>query len=322
MIKSLKLQMKTGPNTLVPLNQLIQNFLSHLVEQKNYSAHTAASYHLDLKKLAHFAHLKQCTVHNMDKSFCRDFLSYLATLSLEKSSVARLISSYRSFWTYLIDHQVVSLNPWTHIRLPKKDTKLPSIVSTSVILSFLDGIDTSTPIGLRNRTICECLYGIGLRVSELTQLTLANINFDDGICKILGKGNKERLALFGDITKTIMTSYLSAARPLWATSRHDNFIINTSGNPLSTRSVQRIIKSCCQAQGLSHTITPHTLRHCFATDLYKGGADLTVIKDLLGHRNLSTTEIYTHIANEDLTQTVHLSHPHGGGYETNSEDTS
>ena len=146
------------------------------------------------------------------------------------------------------------------------------------MLSFLESIPMDTPIHLRNRTICECLYGMGLRVSELSALCLDHINIEEGECRVIGKGDKERIALFGTITQNIIKQYLKYAFPIWKKTNTKTLIINKNGMPLSDRSIQRIVKQCSIKQGIHPPLTPHTFRHCYASDLYRGGADLSVIK--------------------------------------------
>ena len=248
-------------------------------------------------------------IRSLTKEHCRQFIETQYDLKKSKT-IARYISSYRSFWNYLIKETITKINPWKQIKLPKKTINLPHILSTNDVLDFLNNIDTTFPIGIRNKAICESLYGMGLRVAELCNLELSNCNFEKRECLITGKGNYQRLVYIGDFTYKILQNYIQNVRCLWKTKDSTTLFINKYGNRLSERTIQRIIKDCALKQGFNKHITTHTLRHCYATDLYKGGADLAIIKDLLGHKNLSTTEIYTHVANEDLAQTLNESHPH------------
>ena len=288
----------------------IHRFLDTLHTKKNYSLHTVSNYELDLNYLLSFMSDNAYTLTDLTKHHCRSFIEEHYPIKNSKT-ISRYISTFRSFWNFLIKESITTINPWTQIKLPKTEISLPHILSTKEVLRFLDNIDTSTPLGLRNKTICECLYGMGLRVAELCTLKLSDFNFKKNECLVTGKGNTQRIVYIGEITNQILQDYILNSRPFLDSKSTQNLIINSKGNALSERSIQRIIKKCALEQGLKKHITPHTLRHCFATDLYKGGADLAVIKELLGHKNLSTTEIYTHVANEDLAQTLNESHPHG-----------
>ena len=267
-----------------------------------------SNYELDLNLLKAFLSTNKMSLLNLTKNECRQFIETQFEQK-DRKTLSRYISTYRSFWNFLVKEALIAVNPWTLIKLPKQEKKLPEILSTQEILSFLDNIDTSTSLGLRNKAICETLYGLGLRVTELCNLKLSECDFNKQECLIIGKGNYQRVVYIGDVTLKILHHYVNNVRPIWHHDSSDTLFINQNGQRLSERSVQRIIKQCALKQGLSKSITPHTLRHCFATDLYKGGADIAVVKELLGHKNLSTTEIYTHVANEDLAQTLNDTHP-------------
>jgi integrase/recombinase XerC len=290
-------------------NYYIQKFLDTLLSLKNYSIHTVSNYELDLNYLHAFMQQQNLSLDTLTKQHCRQFIETHYEIKKSKT-IARYISSYRSFWNYLIKEDVTYINPWKQIKLPKQSINLPHILSTKDVLDFLNNINTTTPIGIRDKAICESLYGMGLRVAELCTLEFNNCNFNKRECLITGKGNYQRIVYLGGITYKIIQDYINNARCLWKTKESKTLFINKYGNRLSERTIQRIIKQCALKQGFNKHITPHTLRHCYATDLYKGGADLAIIKDLLGHKNLSTTEIYTHVANEDLAQTLNESHPH------------
>ena len=269
------------------------------------------NYEYDLLALALFMKEFQLQIQSFSKEDCRTYLAKRMDADINPKSISRFISVYRSFWDFLIIKKTVKTNTWKYIRAPKISQSIPHIISTEDMLNFLDGIKMDTPIGLRDRAICEALYGLGLRVSELCSLTMDQLNLKECECRIIGKRNKERIALFGEITRDILIKYINQARPVWLKSHSKTLIINKKGAPITPRSIQRIVKKHSMQQGLRQCLTPHSLRHCFASDLYKGGADLTVIKQLLGHDHLSTTEIYTHVANEELHQTIQTAHPFG-----------
>lgn len=286
----------------------IQCFLDYLYTNKNYSRHTVSNYELDLAHLIQFMNENKLTYHFLSKKHCRLFIE-LHFESKQRKTISRYISTFRSFWSYLAKQSIVNKNPWKQIKLPKQTLNLPKVLPTEDILNFLNNINTSSPIGFRNKVICETLYGLGLRVAELCSLKLNDCNFEKQECLIHGKGNYQRIVYIGDVTLSIIRDYVKNVRIIWKTNESTTLFINKKGNPLSERSIQRIVKECALKQGFNKPITPHTFRHCYASDMYKGGADLAIIKELLGHKNLTTTEIYTHVANEDLAQTLNESHP-------------
>lgn len=290
---------------------LIQSFLDYCQLKKHFATHTLVNYERDLMRLESYVENQKIDLFSVDKQVCRDFVVFESDDNQANKTLCRRISAYRTFWDFLQLQKCVSNNPWRQIRLPKVSYVLPKIIPTKRMISFLDNISIDSPIGLRNRTICECLYGIGLRVSELVSLRLDQINFLSGECRVIGKRNKERVAIIGDVTKQILNSYVDTVRVLWRKSDSKTLILNKNGQPVSVRTIQRIVKQCSIQQGINPPLTPHILRHCYASDLYKGGADISIIKELLGHEHVATTEIYTHVAMDELKETITLAHPLG-----------
>ncbi|MBH38266.1 hypothetical protein CL658_04460 [bacterium] len=295
----------------VSKQSFIQSFLDYCYLKKHFSRHTLDNYERDLSKLVLYAKNHRIQLMTFNKHHCREFISLESCMGQSNRTLCRRISAYRTFWDYLQLQKYVNENPWRLVRLPKIATILPKIIPTKAMISFLDHISMATPIGFRNRVICECLYGIGLRVSELTLLKVSDINLTQGDCRIIGKRDKERIAIIGDVTKHILNLYLKEVRPLWSKTNSKTLIVNRAGEPVSTRTIQRVVKQCSFEQGLNPPLTPHVLRHCYASDLYKGGVDISMIKELLGHDHVSTTEIYTHVAIDELKETITVAHPHG-----------
>mgnify|MGYP001156884506 FL=1 len=290
---------------------LIQSFLDYCQLKKHFATHTLVNYERDLMRLESYVKQHKINFFSLDKQACRDFVVFESDAKQANKTLCRRISAYRSFWDFLQLQKCVSINPWRQIRLPKVSYVLPKIIPTKRMISFLDNISIDSSLGLRNRAVCECLYGIGLRVSELVSLRLDQINFLSGECRIIGKRNKERVAIIGDVTRQILNSYVDTARVLWKKSDSKTLIVNKNGQPVSVRTIQRIVKQCSIQQGINPPLTPHILRHCYASDLYKGGADISIIKELLGHEHVATTEIYTHVAMDELKETITLAHPLG-----------
>lgn len=193
------------------------------------------------------------------------------------------------------------MNQFKLIKNPKKDKKLPNFLQSNELQLIFDSIEVDTPLGVRNRLIIELLYATGLRVSELTHLSINKIDLVNKEIKVLGKGSKERIVYFGDYAKKYLNLYLKEARPLLATNRSsDILLLNKNGGDLTSRSVENIVNKVVDQAALKHKISPHVLRHTFATDLLNNGADLKSVQELLGHASLSTTQIYTHITSERL----------------------
>ncbi len=290
---------------------LIQSFLDYCQLKKQYARYTLENYERDLVRLNAYALSCKLDLLSFDKLACRDFIAVEYDFQQSNKTLCRRISAYRTCWDFFQIQNLVAKNPWRQIRLPKVTQVLPKIIPTKKMISFLDNISVSTPLGFRNRVVCECLYGLGLRVSELVSLELSQINFMTGECRVIGKRDKERIAIMGDITIGILKRYVDDFRGAANKTDSKTLILSNKGLPITVRSIQRIVKKCSLEQGIDPPLTPHVLRHCYASDLYKGGADISIIKELLGHEHVSTTEIYTHVAMDELKETITLAHPHG-----------
>ncbi len=291
------------------LSTSLTDFLHVLALDKHYSTHTITNYHRDILRFENFCKDSNSPIDDLNIRSCRHYLYNLEQDSLSPKTIARHIASLRSFWSYLIFIKKTNLNPWTLISLPKIHHTLPEILTENDMHAFLDKIPINTASNYRDRTICECLYGSGLRVSELVSLNISELDLENEDMRIMGKGNKERIAIFGPTTKGFLHTYIHTIRPIWTKTDTEPLFINQRGTRLSVRSVQRIIKEQARTQNLSTPITPHTFRHSFATALFNGGADLRAIQELLGHSSLSSTQIYTHLSTKKL-QDIYLStHP-------------
>ncbi len=204
---------------------------------------------------------------------------------------------------------MVSENPWQWIRIPKLGRPLPAVHDKETVLRLLDHISKTTPTDMRTYAILELLFASGLRVSELVGLKISDVDMATRELRVRGKGQKERIALFGGRAYQALSEYLTRVRPLWNTGQTDSVFLNQQGGQLTVRSIQRWLLQISAQFGLTPPLTPHTLRHSFATALLNGGADLRSIQELLGHTSLSTTQIYTHVSTERLAQTYERAHP-------------
>ncbi len=280
-------------------------FLAHLSDERRYSSHTISAYQSDLVHFSQFIpELSQDDLDSFTYFTCRQYLITLDHDGFSAKSIARKLATFRSFWKFLMRRQVVTKSPWILVASPKIPRHLPTVLTGEGMAEFIESIPTATPAGIRDRTIAELLYGAGLRVSELVGINCQDINFDRCEIRIIGKGQKERIALFGEVASDWLTIYLSDSRPLLQPQSADPLFLNQKGGRLTVRSIQRLIAYYSAPLELTNRVTPHTLRHSFATDLYSGGADLRVIQDLLGHESIGTTQIYTHLSVEHLRDSI------------------
>jgi integrase/recombinase XerC len=283
----------------------IQKFINYLKTERNYSKHTLSNYALDLSFLVAFLGKRK-----VDRAAAREYLLELEKKRYSRRSIARKLSSVRSFFRFLARENVIDKNPFENLLTPKLPKKLPNFLYPEEIKSLFEAPDMKTPKGLRDKAIFEVIYGTGLRVMEIIRINMNDINFDEGEIKVLGKGSKERIVLFGSHARRAMQDYLKEGRPQMASGKKNPALfINRRGGRLTPRSVERIIVYYTKKAGIAKKVTPHTLRHSFATHLLSGGADLRMVQELLGHVSLSTTQVYTHITKERLKQVYDSSHP-------------
>ena len=305
------LQRKGLNTTLINKQKLLINFLNYLISQKNFSKHTKFNYSRDIKQFFKFLEENNITdLNNISSIHARLFLSYLEKRSFKRKSIARKIAALRSFWKYLIKESILKTNPWLYINTPKLDKTLPSFLYPEETKKLLDNFNEQNSQNLRDKAILELLYASGARISEISNLNLSDIDLYGGEIKVLGKGNKERIVLIGKESIKSLENYLNnSRRKLLGTKNNNALFINRLGERLNVRTIQRIIKKQSLKIGLNKKITPHTLRHSFATDMLNGGADLRTVQELLGHQSLSTTQVYTHLTKERLKKIYDKTHP-------------
>lgn len=286
-------------------SKLINKFINHLKTERNYSPHTLSNYQRDLRFLINFLKEKK-----IDRSAAREYLLALEKKRYSRRSIARKLSSTRSFFRFLLREKFIEQNPFENLLTPKLPKKLPNFLYPEELKSLLDAPDSKDPRGLRDRAILEVIYGTGLRVTEIIRMNMNDVDYDEGEIKVLGKGSKERIVLFGSHARTALHKYIKEGRPrLVSGKKAAALFINRRGGRLTSRSVERMITFYAKKAGLSKKVTPHTLRHSFATHLLSGGADLRMVQELLGHVSLSTTQVYTHITKERLKEVYDSAHP-------------
>ena len=283
----------------------VNDFIKYIEVEKNYSDHTIISYREDLVEF--FKYLDGKDVKKTDYKFIRTYLAYMFSKKYEKKTISRHISTLRSFYKYLYEEKIIDRNPMVLISNPKLDKKLPNFLYYDELEILLNIPDRSTILGLRNAVILEVLYSTGIRVSELVNIKLKDINFKDKKILILGKGNKERYVLYGEVLKNLLDEYLVKREKL--SNNSDYLILNKNGTQITVRGIRSIISSILKQGELDFHVSPHTLRHTFATHMLENGADLKSVQELLGHENLSTTQVYTHVTNERLRSVYLKTHP-------------
>ena len=289
------------------MEELICKFLKYLEIEKNYSLYTVKNYEEDLNDYKLFLNKESINIKQTDYKFIRNYLTSMFNKKYSKKTIARHISTLRTFYKYLIRENIVKNNPMTLISNPKMDKKLPNFLYYEELEILLNIPDKSTVLGLRDAFILELLYSTGIRVSELIDIKLDDINQVDKKILILGKGNKERYVLYGNYLKELLKLYLDSRKII--VKNNNNLIINKFGNPITDRGIRLIIENIIKKGELDYHVSPHTLRHTFATHLLENGADLKTVQELLGHESLSTTQIYTHVTNERLRKVYLDCHP-------------
>ena len=278
-------------------------FLNY-IKNKNYSNYTINSYSKDLDNFYIYLKQNNTDIKKVNYKFLRGYLTVLYDKKYSKKTIARNISTLKSFFKYLKKQNIIESNPMNLIKTPKIDKKLPKFLNYDDLEKILSIPDTTTFLGKRNALILELLYSTGVRVSELVNIKLNDIDLSEEKILILGKGNKERYVLFGSKAKEKMLDYLKEK-----TDDSPYLIVNRYGNKITDRGIRKILDSIILEASLSYKISPHTLRHTFATHMLDSGADIEIVKELLGHESLSTTQIYTHVTSESLKRVYSETHP-------------
>jgi len=289
-------------------NRDLTAYLDYLRHIKKYSPHTVSAYESDIHQFLEYFKDGGITI---DKSSIRDFITEIYLRTGKKTTVARKIYAVKSFYTYLLKQGKIPKNPFDAIGTPKIDKMLPEILTEKEMLEFLDKLPDDTFLNLRNKAIFEFLYATGLRISELTGLRMIDVNFSEGLLRVLGKGKKERIVPFNNYSKTIVLRYLDEVRKKFI-APVDYIFLNNRGKKITPRAVEKILQNTYRTiAGTKKHVYPHLFRHSFATHLLQRGANLRIIQELLGHSSLSTTEKYTNLNYEDLLHVYRQYHPRG-----------
>lgn len=290
------------------MNDLIEKFLDYLKYEKHFSELTVLNYKKDLEKFEQFLKSENITMQNIDVNTIRNYLVFLHK-KLSKRSICRHISTLRTFFNYLSRKKYIKNNPMTLIQNPKTDKVLPKFLYNEELETLLNVPDINTSEGIRDKLIIEMFYSTGIRVSELSNLKINSIDFSNQKILILGKGNKERIVLYGKKCQDLLNLYLNKARPHLLDDDSPYLFVGKKINRLNENAIRLILKKILKQSGIEIKLSPHVIRHTFATDLLNNGADLRTVQELLGHENLKTTEVYTHVTNERLKVVIRNCHP-------------
>lgn len=284
----------------------IDGFIEYLKVIKKDSNYTLINYKDDLLELYDFYN----DIINVNEVIAREYLEYLYSRQLNRNTISRKLSAIRSFYNYLVRDEVIDKNYFKDINNPKKSRSLPKYAKTSDLDKMFNSFDNSKMYEQRNLLILEMLYATGLRVGELVSIRISDIDRNNNLIKVMGKGSKERYVFYGSNASDVLDLYLEDGRRKILKNKHSDYLfINKNGGMLSTRYVRKIIDDVVLKCEINYHISPHTLRHTFATDLLNNGADLMSVKELLGHSTIDTTSIYTHVSNEQIKKIYDLSHP-------------
>jgi len=300
----------------LPVNitpNLIKHYADYLRLELSLSDNSVEAYCHDVHLFLQYLEAEKVStdINAITQETIENFFAYLFDMNIGATSQARILSGLKSFWRYLTQEEIAEKDPTLLISSPTLGRHLPEVLSYEEIQKMIDSIDLSQPTGHRNKAMIEVLYGCGLRVSELINLQISDIYKEDGFLRIFGKGSKERLVPIGDSSLKILYQYIEGAR-LHITPKPkftDTVFLNSRGTGLTRQMVFLIVKDLAEKNGIDKTISPHTFRHSFATHLLEGGANLLAVQQMLGHASVSTTEIYTHISDELLRDTLTTYHP-------------
>ncbi|HCL00215.1 MAG TPA: site-specific tyrosine recombinase XerD [Candidatus Marinimicrobia bacterium] len=294
------------------MQRLVQDFINYIKIERNLSGNTVDAYRNDLERYCQF--LIDNKIKRPDQvtlQIIQEFINTLVDIGLSAASLSRNFSSIRSFHRFMLGENITKTDPTELLQSPRLPARLPKILDLSEIESIMDQIDVSTNKGIRDRAIIETLYSTGVRVSELITLRMSDIFFHNGIIRVFGKGSKERIVPFGERARISIKNYITAVRSLLARSHksRDVLFLNMRGAPLSRMGVWKIIRQYVKLAGIKKQVSPHVFRHSFATHLLEGGANLRAVQEMLGHSDISSTQIYTHLDREYLIEQHRTFHP-------------
>ncbi|MGB8956295.1 MAG: site-specific tyrosine recombinase XerD [Tumebacillaceae bacterium] len=293
------------------MDKLIERFIHYLAVERGLAQNTLDSYQRDLNNYTEF--LTRSNIRDLNQTRRANIIAYLADLQRKgraTSTISRNLASLRSFYGFLIRDGLIDSDPTTNLESPKIEKRLPKVLTVQEVEALLEGPDLGDVCGLRDKAMLELLYATGIRVSELVALNLSDVNLNMGFLKCFGKGSKERIIPLGTMALTSVSDYVMRARvKLLRNQEEESLFLNHHGQRLSRQGFWKIIKKYATSATIKKEITPHTLRHSFATHLLENGADLRAVQEMLGHADISTTQIYTHLTKSRLKEVYAKTHP-------------
>jgi len=288
----------------------ISQYLSYLSVEKGLSPNTLESYARDLEQFLEFLKGNHLDIINCNAKDIHSFMIEQQQNGKASSSIARCLAALRGLFSFLYDEEMRKDDPLEHFSTPKKEERLPHVLSEGAVDRLLDESENLTDLNVRNRAMIELLYSSGLRVSELIKLKVEDVSISVGFIRCRGKGDKERIVPLGEPAKKVLDDYMSGARlRLKGNQSPQQFFLNARGKPLTRQAVWQILKKWAQEHGIEQNVFPHMLRHSFATHLLENGADLRSVQEMLGHADISTTQIYTHLTRKRLLEIFRQAHP-------------
>lgn len=288
----------------------IADYLHYIRIERGLSENTIKSYRQDLQQFGDYLTTEKLALDAVDHVVVLAWLNHLRLAGKSNNSVIRMVTSLRKFFGYLAQENLVTPNPMQDIKPPKKATHLPAVLTVAEIDALLAVPTDKTPLEIRNRALLEVMYATGLRVSELVNLKLSDLHLQLGLIQTIGKGDKERIIPIGEVAADWLTRYFSVSRLALLKGKVSPYVfLNDRGGQLTRQGVWKIIKKLVVAAGITKDVSPHTLRHSFATHILENGADLRIVQELLGHADISTTQIYTHISKKRLSEVYDQYHP-------------
>lgn len=291
------------------MEELVERYLHHLAAERNLSSYTLRNYRADLLHFGRYLESEEkLDPLDVDRQAFRRYLARLRDEDTATASVSRKVSTIHTFYRFLVQQGVIERDPLVGVSMPKRERRLPKVLGKEQLTAIIEAADSSDPLGLRDRAILELMYAAGLRLSEVVSLNLESADLAEQLLRVRGKGNKERVVLIGRPAAEALQRHLREGRPKLAVEGEQALFVNRDGGRLSGRSIQKIVRTHALKAGLDQRVFPHLLRHSFATHLLDGGAELRVVQELLGHASANTTQIYTHVTEEQNREALDRAH--------------
>ncbi|EAV39436.1 site-specific tyrosine recombinase XerD [Oenococcus oeni] len=289
---------------------VLLDYTRYLRTERGLLENSIKSYKQDLSEFGAYIQKENILLVKVDRFTILDWLNYLQNSGKSNNSIVHMVSSLRKFFAYLSDDQQIQIDPMLKVTTPKKNSHLPQVLTATEIEAVLAVPDISTTLGLRNRALLETMYATGFRVSEICNLKLADLHDELGLITTIGKGQKQRIVPIGEMSLLYISKYFKESRPILLKDKESPYLfLNDHGHRISRQGIFKLVKEIAIKAGIDKDISPHTLRHSFATNLLENGADLRIVQELLGHSDISTTQIYTHVSQKHIREQYNRFHP-------------